>query len=222
MIISGCWCPTTRYRIWEAIRNAFRDPLLFCEPIYSLKDKKYLVFFGTFLWCRKEREVSARKLGNRLIYKRFSRRPRISPAIWLRADVRLKRHWRQFLVTFWQENPFGCRAADVHIVQLLFVHFPPVDGRAGGAGPSNLSLAQRRYQQHQQGPVHVRQTTQPLLKMDSRRYISILPSISFARLRYFLIPSMTRKRVGPPFSSHSKTQRDGLGCWRIGPAAPWK
>ena len=62
-----------------------------------------------------------------------------------------------------------CRTSDVHVVQLLF-GFPPVDGRAGGVGPSNFPLAERRHQQHVQGPVHVRQTTQPLLQMDSRRY----------------------------------------------------
>lgn len=70
------------------------------------------------------------------------------------------------------------RTSDVHLVELLLV-FPPLDGGAGGAGSSNLPLAQRRHQQHVKGPVHVRQATQPLLEMDSRRYTGILPFFFF-------------------------------------------
>lgn len=64
------------------------------------------------------------------------------------------------------------RASHVHIVELLFV-FPPFDGGAGGVGSSNLPLTERRHQQHVKRPVHVRQETQPLLQMDSRRYFHI-------------------------------------------------
>jgi len=61
------------------------------------------------------------------------------------------------------------READVHVIELLLA-LTPIDGGAGGTGPADLALAQRRHQHKFQGPIDVRETTQSILQMDSRRW----------------------------------------------------